>query len=58
MADPLHALQQQGAAFVWSEECQGAFEKIKEKICSNVKLALYNLNAETFLNMDASGMGI
>ncbi len=58
VAEPLCALQQKGAAFVWSEECQGAFEKIKEKISGNLKLALYNPNAETHLNTDAFGVGI
>ncbi len=43
--------------FVWSKECQGAFEKIK-KISSNLKLVLYDPNAETYLNTDASGVGI
>ncbi len=58
MAEPLHALQWKGAAFIWSGECQDAFKKIKEKISSNLKLALYDPNAETYLNTNASGVGI
>ncbi len=58
MAELLWVLQQKGAAFVWSEECQEAFQKIKDQIGDNLRLALYDPNAETFLNTDASGVGI
>ncbi len=58
IAEPLRALHWKGVAFVWSEGCQRAFEKIKERISSNLKLALYDPNAATFLNTDASGVGI
>ncbi len=58
MAKPLHVLQQKGSAFVWGTECQEAFERIKDRISSNLKLALYDPNADTYLNTDASGVGI
>ncbi len=58
MAEPLRVLHRKGAAFIWSEECQEAFQKIKDRIGDNLKLALYDPNAETFLNTDASGVGI
>ncbi len=58
IAEPLRVLQQKGVAFVWSKDCQGAFKKIKERISSNLKLDLYDRNAVTFLNTDASGVGI
>ncbi len=50
IAEPLHALQRKGAAFVWSLECQKAFERIKDCISSSLKLALYDPNADTYLN--------
>ncbi len=58
MAEPLCALQRKGSAFNWSTECQEAFKRIKDRISSNLKLALYDPNAGTYLNTDASGVGI
>ncbi len=58
IAEPLCALHWKGVAFIWSEDCQGAIEKVKENISSNLKLALYDPNAPTFLNTDTSGVGI
>ncbi len=58
MAKPLCALQRKGSAFIWSTECQEAFEKIMDRISSNLKLVLYDPNADTYLNTDMSGVGI
>ncbi len=58
VAEPLRALQRKGAAFDWSKECQEAFEQIKQMISCNLKLALYDPNAETYLTIDTSGVGI
>ncbi len=58
VAEPLHVLQRKGTAFDWSKECQEAFERIKDMISSKLKLALYNLNAKTYLTTDMSGVEI
>ncbi len=44
--------------FNWSKECQEDFEQIKQMISHNLKLALYDPNAGTYLTTDASGVGI
>ncbi len=58
MAEPLRMLQRNGAEFVWSQECQEAFQTINDRIGNNLKLALYDANTATFLNTDALGVGI
>ncbi len=58
VAEPLPALQRKGATFNWSKECQEAFEWIKQMISCNLKLALYDPNADTYLTTNASGVGI
>ncbi len=50
--------EMQGATFVWTGDCQKAFDGVKEAITVDVVLALCDPNALTFLYTDASGVGI
>jgi hypothetical protein len=40
IAAPLHALTQKGRAFVWTSECQGAFDELKTRLTTSPVLAL------------------
>ncbi len=48
-AEPLRAIEQEGAAFAWDAACQGAFEENKWAISDKLVLTLYDPNTTTFL---------
>ena len=44
--------------FNWTEQCEDAFQKIKDYLCSKPILAIYDPQAPTFIYTDASAIGI
>lgn len=56
--DPLHNLLRKGQQFIWSKECQDAFEMIKERLCSKPILAIFDPDLPIFIYTDASIRGI
>ena len=58
MAAPLHALTSKYAPFEWSEECQLAFEKLKEALTTSSIPAMPSDDGRFILNMDASETSI
>jgi len=58
IAAPLHALTKKGAHFVWSDECQTAFTRLKEILTSADVLALPREDGMFILDCDASDKAI
>ena len=58
LASPLHKLTEKGREFIWTSECQGAFDKLRHRLISSPILA-YPTATDTFiLDTDASDFGI
>jgi hypothetical protein len=55
---PLRQLLKEGTPFVWTPECQEAFEKVKRQLLSPPVLMLPRLGHEFLLETDASTTGI
>ncbi|XP_062542480.1 uncharacterized protein LOC134210451 [Armigeres subalbatus] len=61
MADimsPIYMLLKKGAKFIWSSECQMAFNRVKSKICRDVVLTHSNPKAKLIMVCDASMEGV
>ena len=58
IAAPLHALTKKGARFLWTPECQTAFEKLKSTLTSADVLALPRDEGMFVLDCDASDKAI
>ena len=58
IAAPLHALTKKGAPFIWTAECQNAFEQLKEALTSADVLALPDDEGHYILDCDASDKAI
>ena len=58
MAGPLFALTHKGVPFVWSPECQQAFEKLKTILTEAPVLAFPNFSKDFVLKTDESGAGL
>jgi hypothetical protein len=58
IAAPLHALTSSDKKFEWNNNCQTAFEKLKEALCGSPVLAFPIPNAQFILDTDASNHGI
>lgn len=56
--DPLHNLLRKNQPFVWSDECQKAFEVIKGLLCSQPILEIYDKDLPINIYTDASLEGI
>lgn len=54
---PLHRLKRKGVKFKWSNECQEAFEKLKQHISNPPLLQLADFNKPFVLQTDASSIG-
>ena len=54
IAGPLHALTAKGKKFHWNEECQKAFQELKEALISPPILAMPTDEGEMILDTDAS----
>lgn len=61
VAAPLNALLQKGCIFDWSIECQAAFDRLRDSLCTNPVLVFPDLSAhagEFVLDTDASDQAI
>lgn len=56
--DPLHNLLRKNQKFVWLEECQKSFEKIKELLCSQLILEIFDQELAINIYTDASLEGV
>ncbi|BHF68967.1 hypothetical protein SprV_0301200800 [Sparganum proliferum] len=55
---PLSRLLCKDVEFVWSPECQKAFDAIKTKICDSTMLSHFEADKETIVQADASDYGL
>ena len=58
LLEPLQNLLRKDTQFSWSEDCQRAFTRAKNLLCSQPILAIFNINAPTVIYTDASIEGI
>ena len=58
IAKPLHELTQKDRAFLWTEDCQRAFESLKSTLISAPVLAYPSPEGALILDTDASGVGL
>ncbi|GFX54546.1 uncharacterized protein K02A2.6 [Trichonephila clavipes] len=58
IANPLNNLTKKNVRFLWSNDCQVAFEQIKKEICSSKILVHYDPSLPLTLASDASPVGI
>lgn len=58
IARPLTLLLKKNATFTWEDDQQAAFNRLKELLCAQPVLTLYNPNAEHELHTDACSFGI
>ncbi|GFQ68271.1 transposon Tf2-9 polyprotein [Trichonephila clavata] len=58
IANPLNNLTKKNVRFLWSMDCQVAFEQIKKEICSPKVLVYYDPSLPLILASDASPVGI
>jgi transposase InsO family protein len=58
IAAPLHALTKKNCSFLWSTECQNAFNTLKQKLTEAPILALPRDGCRYILDTDASDHGI
>src|SRR2546425_823602 len=58
IAAPLHALTGKHARFLWTEECEVAFEVLKDRLVSSPVLAMPRDTGEYRLHTDASNYAI
>ena len=54
MAKPLHELTRKNAAWNWTTECQSAFESLKTAFTTAPALKIYDWEAPTVVEVDAS----
>lgn len=57
-AAPLHALKQKKASWIWTEQCQRAFEIIKRDLTQTPVLTPPNFNKTFKVQTDASEIGL
>ena len=58
VARPLHRLTEKTASFVWSEDCQRAFDQLRTCLCSAPVLAYPDFSRPFILDTDASDVGL
>ena len=56
--EPLHQLLRTGVVFEWTEEREKAFQELKDYMCSQPVLQLYDPNKLIYIYSDASGVGV
>ena len=56
--DPLHNLLRKGQEFIWSEECQKVFEYMKNFLCTQPVLAIFDPDLPIHIYTNASLKGI
>jgi transposase InsO family protein/predicted aspartyl protease len=55
VAGPLNALTKKDTPFLWTDECQQAFEELKKRLISAPVLIQWDPDRETILETDSSG---
>lgn len=55
---PLHNLLKKNIPFIWDDKCEKSFNLIKDSLCSQPCLAIYDPRKETVVQTDASLEGI
>ena len=58
IAKPLHKLTEKNVPFVWNDECQTAFQTLKDSLISAPILGYPDMEIPFILDTDASGFGI
>lgn len=58
LSHPLNCLLQKDTPFVWTPECEAAFQQLKFLLTSSPVLRHFNPAAPTELHTDASGVGV
>ena len=58
IASPLHALTKKNSRFVWSDECQQAFDNLRQKLLQSPILVYPSFEKEFTLETDASVLGL
>lgn len=58
IAAPLHKLLTTSASFLWTDDCEAAFQTLKRCLTSGPVLRHFDPTAPTILHTDASGHGI
>lgn len=56
--DPLHNLLRKGQKFLWTKVCQQSFDKMKQMLCSQPVLEIYDPELPIYIYTDASLQGI
>ena len=56
--EPFHNLLRKNVNFNWSDDCAKSFQQIKDYLCSEPCLAIYDPTKETIVQTDASITGI
>ena len=56
--DPLHNLLRKGQVFNWTKECQEAFDKLKEVLCTQPVLTIFDPDLPIHIYTDASLLGV
>lgn len=58
LLEPLHNLLRKNTEFQWTEQCQKSFEEVKNHLCSQPILAIFDPKLKTIIETDASEEGI
>ena len=58
IARPLHRLTERTASFMWTSDCQKAFNELRQQLCSAPVLAYPDFKPQFILDTDASDVGI
>ena len=58
IATPLYGLMKKDVEFKWTDECQQAMDKLKDRMVSQPILALSNSEGRYLLDTDASDFGL
>ena len=56
--EPLNALLRSDTSFIWSKECQHAFEELKNELVSAKVVAHFDQSLDTVVTTDASAVAI
>ena len=58
IAKPLHCLTEEGATYLWTDECEHTFEKLCHLLTTTALLAYPDFNCPFIQDTDASGVGM
>ena len=58
ISEPLSQLTHKDHEFLWTEECESAFQRIKATIIKTLVLKFFNTEETTVLQCDASSIGL